>query len=73
MNQLRGKRNLGLSFKREREREREREDQTKPAVRGLAGANVPSPIAPLVISTMQFIFCRSTAQNHWVHDSVRFF
>ena len=41
MNQLRGKRNLGLSFKREREREREREDQTKPAVCGLAGANVP--------------------------------
>ena len=69
MNQLRGKRNLGLSF----EREREREDQTKPAVCGLAGANVPSPIAPLVISTMQFIFCLSTAQNHWVHDSVRFF
>ena len=62
MNQLRGKRNLGLSFKRERERERE--DQTKPAVCGLAGANVPSPIAPLVISTVQFVFCRSTAQNH---------
>ena len=58
MNQLRGKRNLGLSF------EREREDQTKPAVCGLAGANVPSPIAPLVISTVQFVFCRSTAQNH---------
>ena len=63
MNQSGGKRNLGLNFKRESER---REDQTKLAVRGLAGANVPSPFAPLVISTMQFIFYRSTAQNHWV-------
>ena len=62
MNQSGGKRNLGLNCKRERERE----DQTKLAVRGLAGANVPSPFAPLVISTMQFIFYRSTAQNHWV-------
>ena len=62
MNQFRGKRNLGLSFKREREKE----DQTKLAVHGLAGANVPSPFAPFMISTMQFIFYRSTAQNHWV-------
>ena len=51
MNQFRGKRNLGLSFKRKKGRG----SNEKPVVHGLAEANVPSLIAQLVISTLQFV------------------